>query len=1178
MEECITITLANETEREITIVFGPSSSNFETLLLTPGWSQNLTLKKGKLGIVTRMTREPDGKDVFTVDRYKIPEGGFPVVLKAEGNNTVVYRVVDGQEEVLPLEKSVEYKANTRLQSAVDASRVFANVSRGLNALNALNAMNDGMLDLSLDDERQESVGRQPPEKPFVREIIQSLKKVTTSETGSFTSTEVMNAAQNLKRLCAQPEFKREFISQVKADCPDIVKEIPDFEKALDGLGTIPLDRFSNPKEVLTFVNALIDSGSAAQVDRGLIFVLGNTKAGKTSLVNTFKSFVESPSKDLTPVLTEKGDNLFETQVLEVYDDLLLKQEKTLKVELSRISSAPTLVKFKEEPVAATNNSGNEGLQLKIVDIGGHKEYFSASALFVASSGLFLVCFDSNLEPEYYSQVGTYLDLIDQTVDVAGIKPKIMLVATKVENSDQCQESLDKILSYAKEHLNNLSSNSFLVDRVLETSSQIASKEIFQEMYDKVYTLCTEDELRSKPKEAIPTVWFRLLAALKEMSHTTVDAVIKMLEQIEAEKTGPENIHKEELESLKKLREVVLLLSKINDSKTATTDESEMSNGAKSQPKAPQDSETSKPKLSAEVNIDPETGESSAPGDNEEPIGPIRAALLDEARKKREKIIIVLEYLKGLGELLFYPNANNLDLCEVVITRPMDLVCSLRTVISHNPVDAFKSARFQEQKLNLLRKGLLSFNDFRTIYNSGPEQAFSEEQLWNFLLQLELGCSIGESEMEKQILVPSLIDDSMEDEFKKTGMELEGHEACVSIQYNFDKTGETFAMFMKFLKIFAEEMLLGNKGGEILTSYSQKVEERKLGNVTGVRGVMKWHTDIANIREPEEFEFLLTEYEINLPSPQKNSEFYAIHRGIRISLRPKNGSVCDAMVEILSKLDSKFTRTMENVQRCLPCKQCILDGKYGYFLLEEGMRLPSANSRCSQNLQHTMEETLIEIMQRAEQPEPFQLEPLMDRKKEDLGLEIFQTSDLRTRMLSGELKIGEQIWVYHDAEINPNTIAERMAYSHVMIYVGPRHDKDGNAIHEVVHAEWAGVHFGGAVVDRISRVNVTSVIKPNDMVFLGHKLKECQFSANAREMIAKRAIACTEPEIVFDYDYRTNCETFCNMIVFGKAESTQAKGTAKSIKRAFKSLNLLRTKTRKCLGKQIQERLEERRLV
>ena len=159
------------------------------------------------------------------------------------------------------------------------------------------------------------------------------------------------------------------MSQVKADCPDIVKAIPDFGKALDSLETIPLDRFSNPKEVLTFVDALIDSGIAAQVERGLIFVLGNTNTGKTSLVNTFKTFVESPSKEPTSVLTKPGDDLIETQVLEVYDNLSLKQEKTFKVGLSSNSAAPTLVRIEEVAVAAVKEGKREGLQLKIVDLG-----------------------------------------------------------------------------------------------------------------------------------------------------------------------------------------------------------------------------------------------------------------------------------------------------------------------------------------------------------------------------------------------------------------------------------------------------------------------------------------------------------------------------------------------------------------------------------------------------------------------------------------------------------------------------------------------------------------------------------------------------------------------------------------------------------------------------------------
>ena len=193
-----------------------------------------------------------------------------------------------------------------------------------------------------------------------------MKKVTSSS----TSTEVMTAARSLKKLCAQPEWKTEFISQVKTECPNIMKAIPDFEKALDSLEIIPLERFSNPKEVLIFTEALIESGIAAQVERGLIFVLGNTNTGKTSLVNTFKSYVESPSKEPTSKLTKPNDGLIETQVLEVYDNLQLKQEKMFKVEVANVSSTPALVKLEEKQVdAAKDGSQKKGLQLKVVDMG-----------------------------------------------------------------------------------------------------------------------------------------------------------------------------------------------------------------------------------------------------------------------------------------------------------------------------------------------------------------------------------------------------------------------------------------------------------------------------------------------------------------------------------------------------------------------------------------------------------------------------------------------------------------------------------------------------------------------------------------------------------------------------------------------------------------------------------------
>ena len=71
------------------------------------------------------------------------------------------------------------------------------------------------------------------------------------------------------------------------------------------------------------------------------------------------------------MLTKPGDHLIETQVLEVYDELSLNQDKTYKVELENNSSGPTLVKLdEEEEKDPPEEAGKrERLQLKLVDMG-----------------------------------------------------------------------------------------------------------------------------------------------------------------------------------------------------------------------------------------------------------------------------------------------------------------------------------------------------------------------------------------------------------------------------------------------------------------------------------------------------------------------------------------------------------------------------------------------------------------------------------------------------------------------------------------------------------------------------------------------------------------------------------------------------------------------------------------
>ena len=195
---------------------------------------------------------------------------------------------------------------------------------------------------------------------FFVKTIQSIQMLTTSRNkSSATSSEVMIAAANLRKLCEQPDILKEFVHKVKVSCPGLEKEVPDFEKALDALIHIPINRLKSPKEVLTFLDDLIQSGGASQSEQGLVFVLGNTNAGKTSLVDTFVGYAADPSKKPAPHLTKPGDGKIETEVLEFYEGLALKPEKTFKVDLVS----------RHAPVTASLKEDAAELKLNIIDMG-----------------------------------------------------------------------------------------------------------------------------------------------------------------------------------------------------------------------------------------------------------------------------------------------------------------------------------------------------------------------------------------------------------------------------------------------------------------------------------------------------------------------------------------------------------------------------------------------------------------------------------------------------------------------------------------------------------------------------------------------------------------------------------------------------------------------------------------
>jgi len=233
-----------------------------------------------------------------------------------------------------------------------------------------------------------------------------------------------------------------------------------------------------------------------------------------------------------------------------------------------------------------------------------------------------------------------------------------------------------------------------------------------------------------------------------------------------------------------------------------------------------------------------------------------------------------------------------------------------------------------------------------------------------------------------------------------------------------------------------------------------------------------------------------------------------------------GPITKDVYQILLKVDNVFSKGFQgHVKRRLFCKSCLIEGKAGYFDIEEGIQLFSDGRKCSKK-EHKPDKDVIQMINDSNKKEHVALDSLIDKDKNSLKLEVFESSMIRTEILENQMVRGEQLWVYHDGGTDPsNIMARKKIYAHVLIYVEPR-QVEGKTQHEVVHVKKD--NLGGLMKATIARENVLDAIKPHNHVFLGHKIDTCQFAGNVRDQIAKRALACVDTnkgKIVFNYDNR-----------------------------------------------------------
>jgi len=420
------------------------------------------------------------------------------------------------------------------------------------------------------------------------------------------------------------------------------------------------------------------------------------------------------------------------------------------------------------------------------------------------------------------------------------------------------------------------------------------------------------------------------------------------------------------------------------------------------------------------------------------------------------------------------------------------------------------------------------------------------------------------------LFPSLVSDKRLQNISEE-KKLSDDTDALCLNYHFDRDESTVDIYYKLLGKFAELFLWENCGGDLRLTYGQKVEQRKLGLVNGASGDLKWLT--TDIKRSETFDFLILEYETN--EIGGSSQCFATNKEIRIHMRPKKAKVTKDVFEIFQKLDRHFTKElpMHEVQRSLSCKVCQKEGKTGIFFLNSDLKVKGNSRFCDAG--HSICADLEWMMEMSGKSEtPFKLKNLMKQDKDQLGLQPFATSQIKSDIMAGSLRAGAQIWIYHDKDTDPwNPVARWNPYSHCVVYVG---EKDG--VHEVVHVykAWSAVLRFGLIKGTIKRMDIEEVIKPSQLVFLGHKIEGCQFAGNVLEKIAERAKKCTDPtkdKILFDYDHRMNCETFCNKIFFDLNNAKQGR-PIKCIRCFFGCLNTIRCCKNKTLIQQLDARLND----
>ena len=289
---------------------------------------------------------------------------------------------------------------------------------------------------------------------------------------------------------------------------------------------LTMDDFNSMEDVYRYVDAIVSSGSNEEA-KGCVFVLGNTSSGKSSLVQTVRSYCKDKVKTPKPILTgdEENKSYLETRVLDIVENCLLQRNDQNQLIIRREHNEAKLgiindqtTEERDDEVCQAEEETLGEIEVSFVDFGGHTEYASCSPIFIKEKAVFLICFpvaklkdEPALDDEYFSSIGTYIQLILENCDM----PIIFLVATKGDEvkDPAVKDHLSSVIATAKRQLEAIAKKSnnkkpFIFDHVIQTS--LSKNADLKSMLDNLMThlvaVFGHSELMDVQLKAVPKSW------------------------------------------------------------------------------------------------------------------------------------------------------------------------------------------------------------------------------------------------------------------------------------------------------------------------------------------------------------------------------------------------------------------------------------------------------------------------------------------------------------------------------------------------------------------------------------------------------------------------------------------------------------------------------------------------